>query len=101
MQGNFEVSGGLNSSFAAAAQSSPGADEAHRSGYVSAYGWGGACRCPQLSDHGAVGEFHHRMHDRLRMHQDVNPRLGISKSQRASMTSSPLFIKVAESIVIR
>ena len=55
----------------------------------------------ELRDDRAVNHFDHRMNDRLRMHDDAEissaPK---SKSQCASMTSNPLFIKVAESIVI-
>ena len=40
------------------------------------------------------------MDDGLRVDEDVDTLGGTSKSQRASITSSPLFIRVAESIVI-
>ena len=41
-----------------------------------------------------------RMHDRLRMDDDVDLAGGAPNSQCASITSRPLFISVAESIVI-
>ena len=42
----------------------------------------------------------HRMHDRLRMNHHVDLVGATPNSQCASITSSPLFISVAESMVI-
>ena len=55
----------------------------------------------ELRDDRPVGQLDHRVHDRLRMDDDVDP-IGAPtpNSQCASITSSPLFISVAESIVI-
>ena len=55
----------------------------------------------ELREDRAVHEFDHRVHDRLRVDHDVDAgRRRTPNSQCASMTSSPLFISVAESIVI-
>ena len=57
-------------------------------------------RRTQLGDHRTIHEFYHGMHDRLRMnHHARSARLARSNSQRASMISRALFIKVAESMV--
>ena len=57
-------------------------------------------RRTELGHHRSVHKFHHRMHDRLRVHHHVDSSGGKSNSQRASMISRALFIIVAESIVI-
>ena len=64
----------------------------------------------QLGDGGTVGEIDHRVHDRLRVHHDVDVverdaeatvgRRAPPNSSCASITSSPLFINVEESTVI-
>ena len=55
----------------------------------------------ELRDDRSVDELDHRVHDRLRMdRRRRSDRRATPNSQCASITSSPLFISVAESIVI-
>ena len=54
----------------------------------------------ELRDDRAVDELNHRVHDRLRVNHDVDLSARTPKSQWASITSRPLFISVAESMVI-
>ena len=49
---------------------------------------------PELGQDRGVAVLHERVNDRLRVHDDVDPAQGgTSNSQRASITSSPLFIR--------
>ena len=54
----------------------------------------------ELREHGSVDVLDHRMDDALRMDDDVDRAAGAPNSQCASITSSPLFIIVAESTEI-
>ena len=54
----------------------------------------------ELGDRRPVGELGHRVHDRLRVHDDVDLVVDTPNSSWASITSRPLFISVLESIVI-
>ena len=54
----------------------------------------------ELRDDRSIHELDHRVDDRLRVDDDVDLLGPTSNSQCASMTSSPLFISVAESMVI-
>jgi len=53
-----------------------------------------------LGDHGAIDVFDHRVNDALGVDEDGDLIHGMLKSQWASMTSNPLFISEAESMVI-
>ena len=75
---------------------------AARCGWVSAHEIGTRMSGqPGVREQGAVAEPHHPVHDRLRVHDHLDRRrTGSPNSWCASITSRPLFISVAESIVI-
>lgn len=54
----------------------------------------------QLRDDRAVLELDRRVHDALRVDHDLDALGSKSKSQRASITSRPLFMRLAESTLI-
>ena len=55
---------------------------------------------PEVGERGAVVEVDQRVHDRLRVHDYADALVGTPNRWCASITSRPLFIRVAESIVI-